>query len=55
MANHLQDNLLRWDLSPADIKSKVEVLIKSSKKVYDAVGSLKDDELTYDKTLQVSS
>ncbi|PIK41798.1 putative thimet oligopeptidase-like [Apostichopus japonicus] len=52
MAKHLQDNLLRWDLSPADIKSKVEDLIKSSKKVYDAVGSLKDDELTYDKTLQ---
>ena len=49
----LKQNRLRWDLTPEDINTKAEELIKQCKAVYDAVGSLKKDALNYENTLQV--
>ncbi|XP_033636592.1 thimet oligopeptidase-like isoform X3 [Asterias rubens] len=48
----LKQNRLRWDLTPEDINTKAEELIKQCKAVYDAVGSLKKDALNYENTLQ---
>ncbi|XP_022105541.1 thimet oligopeptidase-like isoform X1 [Acanthaster planci] len=47
----LKQNRLRWDLSPDGIKTKAEDLIKNTKSVYDAVGGLEKDKLTYENTV----
>ena len=50
----LSKNRLRWDLTPEDIKTKADELVHRTKAVYDGVGKLKKDEVTYENTLQVS-
>lgn len=53
MAASLQGVKLRWDLSTEDILKRTDELIERSRKVYDAVGALKPDELTYENCLKV--
>ncbi|XP_001640131.2 thimet oligopeptidase [Nematostella vectensis] len=42
----------KWDLSPKDIAEKTEALIKKAREVYDKVGSLKPEEVTYENCLK---
>ncbi|EDO48068.1 predicted protein [Nematostella vectensis] len=42
----------KWDLSPKDIAEKTEALIKKARDVYDKVGSLKPEEVTYENCLK---
>ncbi|XP_030006152.1 neurolysin, mitochondrial [Sphaeramia orbicularis] len=45
-------NTLRWDLSPEDIKTRTDNLINRIKKVYDDVGSLNIENICVENTLK---
>ncbi|KAM8888093.1 thimet oligopeptidase [Synchiropus picturatus] len=45
-------NRLRWDLSPDEIQKLSEELIADTKKVYDRVGALDLDAVTFENTLK---
>ncbi|XP_053725703.1 thimet oligopeptidase [Synchiropus splendidus] len=46
------ENRLRWDLSPDEIQKLSEELIADTKKVYDRVGALDLDAVTFENTLK---
>uniref|UniRef100_A0A8C4F0W0 Neurolysin (metallopeptidase M3 family) n=1 Tax=Dicentrarchus labrax TaxID=13489 RepID=A0A8C4F0W0_DICLA len=45
-------NTLRWDLSPAEIRTTTDSLINRVKKVYDDIGSLKVENVCVENTLK---
>ena len=45
---------MTWDLTPEDIAKETDVLIAKSKVVYDAVGALSADAVTYENIINVS-
>ena len=53
MASTLKEVKLRWDLSTDEILKRTDELIERSKKVYDAIGALKPDQVTYQNCLKV--
>lgn len=46
------ENRLRWDLTPDQIRQLSEDLIANTKKVYDSVGALDLDVVTFENTLK---
>lgn len=52
MASTLKEVKLRWDLSTDEILKRTDELIERSKKVYDAIGALKPDQVTYQNCLK---
>ncbi|MGH0125499.1 UNVERIFIED_CONTAM: hypothetical protein FKN15_043349 [Acipenser sinensis] len=45
-------NRLRWDLSPQQIHQLTEQLMEATSLVYDRVGALELDSVTYENTLK---
>lgn len=45
---------LQWNLSSEEILKRTDELIEKSKKVYDAVGALNPDDVTYENCLKAS-
>lgn len=43
---------LRWDLSPAEIKSATEKIIQRSKNVLDSVAQLPQDKVSFDSVIR---
>ncbi|XP_041475989.1 thimet oligopeptidase-like isoform X1 [Lytechinus variegatus] len=52
MAEHLSSNRLRWDLSPSDLKARAEKLKETTRAVYDAVGGVSKENVTYNNIIQ---
>lgn len=46
---------LNWNLSTEDILKRTDELIERSRKVYNAVGALKPEELAYENCLKVKT
>jgi len=46
-------NRMHWDVTPAYIADETEKLIVDSKAVYDAVGALDNDAVTYENVIKV--
>uniref|UniRef100_A0AAX7U2B9 Peptidase M3A/M3B catalytic domain-containing protein n=1 Tax=Astatotilapia calliptera TaxID=8154 RepID=A0AAX7U2B9_ASTCA len=46
------ENRLRWDLNPEQIQQLSEELIANTKKVYDCIGALDLDNVTFENTLK---
>ena len=44
---------LCWNVKKEDIENDAEKLMERMKKVYDAIGSLSDDQVTYENVVQV--
>ena len=47
-------NRMHWDLTPDYIIAETDRLIAESKSVYDSVGSVSPDAVTYDNVLKVT-
>lgn len=45
-------NTLRWDLSPAEIRTVTDGLISSVKKVYDDIGAIQMEDVSVENTLR---
>ena len=48
-------NRLRWNKTASDIASQADELIALSKAVYDRVGALKPDQVSYERVIKVSN
>lgn len=46
---------MEWDLSKEDIAKRADELIERARKVYDAVGALTPEQVTYENCLKVSN
>ena len=46
-------NLLRFDVKAADLSPMTDALIKSSRAVYDRIGALSADNVTYESVVKV--
>jgi thimet oligopeptidase len=46
-------NKIRFDLNAEDIAKETEKLIEESKAIYDKIGSLKPDDISYDSVIKV--
>ena len=44
---------LQWDFTKDDISKRADELIEQSRKVFDAVGAIKQDELNFENCLKV--
>ncbi|XP_022798627.1 thimet oligopeptidase-like [Stylophora pistillata] len=55
MANTVKGVKLQWNLSAEEILKRTDELIEQSRKVYDAVGALNPDDVTYENCLKALS
>lgn len=55
MAVRPEGVLMEWDLSKEDIAKRADELIERARKVYDAVGALTPEQVTYENCLKVSN
>ena len=45
--------MLNWELSASEIAGETDRLIEKTKKVYDQIGSLKQDDVCFGNTIKV--
>lgn len=48
-------NRMRWDITVSDVPIQADKLIEQTRVIYDAVGTVKNDDVSFENVIKVSA